>query len=207
MAKFPRREPDILMLVNAMIAGYTVHPTVFPSADVAGLQGRLAMYTNAKQAQMDKQAEAMIATEAKDTELEELEDLMKTQIKQSEVDVAADPEQLELIGWGKKSPAQPSDPPGQARDMAAIVQGPGTVLLDWKTPATGTGGTVRTYLIERRDQPEGGGTPGPWTQAGMALETEVHLMGQPRGIQLEYRVLGVNVGGQSVASNTAACVL
>ncbi len=127
------------MPANAMIAGYTLHPTVFPSADLAGMQGRLAMFVNAKQTQLDKQAEAMIATEGKDTELEVLEDLMKTQIKQSEVDVAADPAQLELIGWGKKAPAQPSDPPGQARDLAAIVQGPGTVFLDWKAPAPGTG--------------------------------------------------------------------
>ena len=32
-------------------------------------------------------------------------------------------------------------------------------------------------------------------------------MGQPRGMQLEYRVTAVNLGGTSAPSNTAAVVL
>ena len=75
---------------------------------------------------------------------------MKNEIKQSEVDTASDPEKLEQIGWGRKAAPSPSDPPGQPRALDPIIQGPGTLLLDWKAPARGTGGTVRSYIVERR---------------------------------------------------------
>ena len=80
------------------------------------------------------------------------------------------------------------------------------VLLDFKAPARGSGGNVRTYVIERRQQPEGGEF-GNWRQAGIALETEASLMNQPRGVQLEYRVKAINTGGESVPSNSVAVVL
>ncbi len=207
MPKFPGREADAVMLAHSMISGYTINPTVFPNADLIGLQAALDAYADAKTDQNDKRAQAQLATEIKDDALEALEENMKTQLKQSEVDTATDSEQLELIGWGPKAPAQPSDPPGQPRNLDPTVQGPGTLFLDWKNPASGSGGTVRTYVIERRDQPEGGGAFGDWAQVGLALETDTQLYSQPRGIQLEYRVLAVNKGGNSVPSNTAAVVL
>ena len=44
-------------------------------------------------------------------------------------------------------------------------------------------------------------------QAGVALETELRLTGEPRGDQLEYRVIALNAGGNGVPSDTAAVVL
>ncbi len=38
-------------------------------------------------------------------------------------------------------------------------------------------------------------------------ETNASLKGQPRGVQLEYRVKAINKAGQSEASNTIAVVL
>lgn len=207
MPRFPSRESDVIMLANAMISGYTTSPAEFPSADVPSLQTALDNYGAAKADQLDKQALAQLATDKKDEKLEGLVDFMKTELKQSEVDVASDPAKLELIGWGPKAPAQPSDPPGQPRALDPVIQGPGTLFLDWKPPASGTGGTVRTYLVERREEPAGGGSPTDWHQVGIALESELHLTGQPRGQQLEYRILAINAGGNSVPSNTAAVVL
>jgi len=207
MPRFPKRESDVIMLAHAMVSGYTTNPTVFPSADATALQAALDEYGTAKADQLDKQALAEITTETKDHKLDALVDFMKTELKQSEVDVAADPEKLELIGWGPKAPAQPTNPPGQPRNLDPIIQGPGTLFLDWKPPASGTGGTVRTYLIERREQPAGGGAFSAWHQVGASLTPEAHLTNQPRNQQLEYRVIGVNNGGQSVPSNTAAVVL
>jgi len=132
---------------------------------------------------------------------------MRAELKKSEVDVGADSEKLEYIGWGPKAPPSPADPPGQPRNLDAAMQGAGTVLLDWKAPARGSGGQVRTYVIERRQQPEGGGEFGQWQQTGIALESETTLMNQPRGVQLEYRVKAVNTGGESLPSNTVAVVL
>ena len=207
MPRFPTREPDVFMLANAMIEGYTTNPTIFTSADIPAMQTAFDEYHTAKADQVDKQGLAELATETKDHKLEALVDFMKTQLKQSEVDVAADPERLDLIGWGPKAPPQPSDPPGQPRNLDPVVQGPGTLFLDWKPAARGTGGTARSYIVERREEPPGGGAFNQWHQAGVALESELHLIDQPRNQQLEYRVIGINAGGQSVPSNTAPVVL
>ncbi len=207
MPKFPKREADILALVQAMIGGYAAHMADFPSSIIVALLVSRGGYFTAKDAQTDALAAARVATDEKDTSLAALVEKMKAELKKSEVDVGTDSEKLEYIGWGPKAPPSPADPPGQPRNLDAVVQGAGTVLLDWKAPARGSGGTVRTYVIERRDQPEGGGEFGDWAQAGIALESEAMLMNQPRGPQLEYRVKAINTGGESVPSNSVAVVL
>jgi len=151
---------------------------------------------------------AKIKTEEKDAALDALTENMIAQLKQSEVDTANDPGKLELIGWGKKAPAQPTNPPNQPRALEAIMQGPGTVYLDWKSPIIGgKGGPVRTYVIYRRNGPQGGGAFGSWEQVGMALETHTLLTHQPQRCEIEYRIIGVNTAGISVPSNTAPVVL
>ena len=207
MAQFPKAEADIVALANAMITGYPAHVADFPSADVPGLNTAYGVYFTARSAQIDAMAAAQVATEAKNTVLDALEEVMRTELKKSEVDVGSDSEKLEYIGWGPKSTPSPTDPPGQPRNLDPVIQGPGTLFLDWKSPVRGSGGTVRTYVIERREQPAGGGEFGDWTQIGIALESETTLTGQPRGPQLEYRVKAVNTGGESIPSNTAAVVL
>ena len=207
MPRFPKRESDILALADAMFAGYIAHPADFPSHGGPGLPITRAWYMTAKNDQTDALAAAQVATDEKDTALAALVEKMKAELKKSEVDVGANSEKLEYIGWGPKAPPSPADPPGQPRNLDAVVQGAGTVLLDWKAPARGSGGTVRTYVIERRDQPEGGGEFGNWSQAGIALESETTIMNQPRGPQLEYRVKAINTGGESPPSNTVAVVL
>ena len=211
MAQFPKAEADIAALANAMVAGYTAHPADFPSmdplTDLVALQTMLTNYNASKTAQVDALAAAQVATETKNLRLGALENVMQDELKKSEVDVGSDSEKLEYIGWGPKAPPSPADPPGQPRNLDPVSQGAGTLFLDWKAPAHGSGGTVRTYVIERREQPAGGGEFGSWSQIGIALETETTLAGQPRGPQLEYRVKAVNAGGESVPSNTAAVVL
>ena len=207
MPRFPNREADILALADVMLIGYNAHAADFPSSQGAMLVIWRFGYSNAKNDQTDALAAAQVATDEKDTALAALVEKMKAELKKSEVDVGTDSEKLEYIGWGPKAPPSPSDPPGQPRNLDAVVQGAGTVLLDWKAPARGSGGTVRTYVTERRDQPEGGGEFGSWAQAGIALESETTIMNQPRGPQLEYRVKAINTGGESVPSNTVAVVL
>jgi len=207
MPTFPRKEPDVVSLANAMVNGYTVHAADFPSSDVVGLTSAVSAFAVVKNAQTDAMGIAQVATETKNVNLDLLEDKMKDEIKKSEVDVGIDSEKLEYIGWGPKTLPSPSDPPGQPRNLDPVVQGAGTLFLDWKPPARGSGGTVRTYVIERREEPAGGGEFGDFSQVGIALETETTLTNQPRGQQLEYRVKAVNVGGESIPSNTAAVVL
>ncbi len=207
MAQFPNAEADIIALASAMVAGYATHAVDFPNADAAGLTTILGNYNIAKAAQIDALATAQVATETKNFKLDALEDIMKDELKKSEVDVGSTSEKLEYIGWGPKAPPTPADPPGQPRNLDPVSQGAGTLFLDWKAPAHGSGGTVRTYIIEKREQPAGGGEFGNWAHVGIALETETTLTDQPRGKQLEYRIKAVNVGGESIPSNTAAVVL
>ncbi|HDZ38215.1 MAG TPA: fibronectin type III domain-containing protein, partial [Marinobacter sp.] len=202
MPRFPKRQADIEALSVAMGFGYWSHAADFPSSDFPGLSAAYSTYSTARDAQIEAMAAAQVATDEKDGKLAALIEKMKDALKKSEVDVGADSEKLEYIGWGPKAPPSPADAPGQPRNLDAVVQGAGTVLLDWKAPARGSGGTVRTYVIQRRDQPEGGGEFGDWSQAGIALESETTLMTQPRGPQLEYRVKAINTGGESPPSNT-----
>ena len=204
MAQFPRRESDVLALANAVVDGYTAYPAEFPNSDVATLTTVREDYKSARLTQICLVAAAKLATDEKDVKLEALADLMRVQLEQSEVDVAANPDALRLIGWGPDAPGQPSRPPGQPRALAATDQGPGTLVLDWKPP---TPGPVRTYVVERREQPVGGGAFSAWQQVGVSLTPEAHLTNQPRNQQLEYRVRAVNLAGQSAPSNTVALVL
>ncbi len=206
MAIFPKREADAVALADAMIAGFQQNPTVFTHADVPGMQALRATYQTKKNEQLDAEAKAQLMTEAKEQALVVLEDLMKIQLRQSEVDTSDDPVKLAMIGWGPKAPAQPSNAPGQPRNLDPVVQGPSTVFLDWKQPAPGPGGRVRTYLIERREQVSAGAF-NEWHQVAIALEHNSTLTEQPRNIQLEYRIIAVNNGGNSLPSNTAAVVL
>ena len=205
MAKFPNREAEVIALVDEMIAGYLINPSMFPSADVPALQAARGAYGLSKDTQTAAQAQAALATEDKDHKLDTLEDTMRHELRKSEVDTVADPENLKFIGWGPKSQPSPSDRPGQPRGLETVRQGHGILLLDWKRPARGTGGTVRNYVVERREQE--GGDMNEWHPVGTAIETEIRLEGQPRGVSMEYHVKAINVGGQSDPSNTVDVVL
>ena len=207
MPQFPDAEADMVVLANAMVAGYGAHAADFPSADVVGLTSALSAYSVVKNAQTDARAAAQVATESKNVEGDLLEGVMRDELAKSEVDVGDGSEKLEYIGWSPKAVPSPAATPGQPRALEALMQGAGSLLLDWKGPARGTGGVVRTYVIERREQPVGGGVFGVWGQVGIALESESILTNQPRGPQLEYRIKAVNTGGQSIPSNTAPVVL
>lgn len=48
---------------------------------------------------------------------------------------------------------------------------------------------------------------GPWEDAATAVITEATLVEQPRGKELEYRIIAVNKAGDGEPSNTAMVVL
>jgi uncharacterized protein (DUF433 family) len=205
MPTFPRTEAEVVALAEAMVAGYTAHAADFPSVTVADLQTALSTYQTDKNGQEDARAQAKIATETKEVKLDDLVELMKNDLKLSEVDVADDPEKLAEIGWGPRQQPQPVPLPGQPDNFVPTVEGPGDVWFEWDSPASG--GIIRNYIIERREQPSGGGDFSAWDVIGTSLNTEIHLLEQPRGIQMEYRVKAANVSGESLPSNTAAVVL
>ncbi len=207
MPKFPTKESDILALARQMVAGYQSHMADFPSIIWPLLYVKSLLYTSARKGQIETHSQLQLATDNKNASLDTLVNLMKACLKKSQVDAAGDPDKLQYIGWGPKAPPASIAPPGQPRNLEALVQGTNEVTLDWKPHARGSGGPVRTYVIEQRNQPQGSGDFSNWQPVGTAIESESTIMNQQRGIQLEYRVKAINTGGESIPSNTAAVVL
>lgn len=203
MPKFPTRENQILTLANQMCNGFLWHADDFPSVHRIWLYFKRLLYKIAKKTQTEALSQVRLATKAKRESLKSLKKLMKNYLEKSVVDVTGSPEKLAYIGWGPKANPQPTKVPGQPTKLRIITQERRTILLNFDRPA----GTVRNYIIERREQSAGSAQFGPWHIVGTALNNEINLTNQPRGVQLEYCIKAANTSGQSAASNTAAVVL
>ncbi len=202
MAQFPKKEADIVALAVAMVTGFTDHTDVYPAppVTVAELSALISDYNAKKAAATNAAVAAMQATEEKDAALAALEDKMIADLHYAEDTTNDNSEQLQLIGWDSRKHRSPLALPGQARTLETLHQGPGWISLDWKAPADG--GKVAAYAIERRQRPEG-----DWQQIAMAMDTEITLHDQQRGIEWEYRVLAANKTGSGAPSNTVMAVL
>jgi len=207
MPIFPKKESEIWELARRMIAGYMDRPGVFPHADVAGLQAMLAEYEAMKVERDEAEARYHLATDAKNGALRGLELKMRDQLKQSEVDVGREVAELDIIGWGGRAKRTPVAPPGQVRRLQVVEEGAGTLKLAWDAPDRAMGGGARTYRVERREEPGPGQSYTEWHEAGTTFKTEVSLTGQPRGVQMEYQVIGLNWAGEGKASNVVDVVL
>jgi len=206
MPKFPKTEAEVVALAETMIAGLTAHAADFPSVTVANLSTVLTSYKNQRQTQENARSQAQIATVTKDDKLEALTELMKNDLKLSEVDVAADPEKLTEIGWGPKADPQPIQSPGCPTELNPTAEGQGMLWLEWQKPATDSGGPVRNYIIERRQQAQGGDF-GAWLLVNTTYNTEINLTDQPMNVRVEYRVKAANAAGESLPSNSVSVVL
>ena len=72
------------------------------------------------------------------------------------------------------------------------------MFLDWKQPVDG--GRVSAYKVQSR-------SGGNWQDVATAIETEATLVDQPKGAELEYRVIAINKAGDGLPSNTVMVVL
>jgi len=205
MPNFPTKQADIETLAIDMARGYIVHPADFPSVDFFELAGVYNEYASARKAATETRVAEKIATNAKDSALKVLEQMMKHLLKISEVDTADDPARLEFIGWGPRQNPQPAEPPAPPENLHIIAEEQGTIQLGWSSPAEAS--HLKNYIIEGRRQASEGGQFGPWALVATALNNEITLIDQHRYCQLEYRVKAVNTGGESTPSNTAAVVL
>jgi hypothetical protein len=205
MPTFPRTEAEVVALAETMIAGYTAHGADFPSVTVADLQAALTSYQTDKNGQEDAKAQAKIATETKSDTLEALIELMKNDLKLSEVDVAEDPEKLAEIGWGPLKIPQSIEKPGQSDNLLSVNQGRNKVTLRWDSPTSG--GAVRNYIIQRRCQQKTDGKFDSWKLIATTFQNHITLTNQPQKNILEYRVKAVNTSGESMPSNTISIVL
>ena len=202
MAQFPQSEAEIIVAAQAIIGGLTANPTVFPAPPVsaADLQAALDSFVDLCDQVNAHEATGKLLTLTKQGGRDELTDAMKANYGYGETAVAPDYDQLQLIGWDKRKTPSAPEVPGIPRAFEAPKQGEGWVFLDWKSPADG--GAVISYQVERRERPVG-----DWAIAGMALKSEIMLVNQDRGKDLEYRVIPMNNSGAGEPSTTIAVVL
>lgn len=202
MARFPRTEPEILALAEVMEIGLLNNMAIYPSPPVIPpmLAGLRSAYTNAVNVTVAAQAAAEAATADKDDALDDLVDALKSDINYAENTVDGDDDKLKLIGWAGRKSATALQVPGQSRLLEAPKQGDGWVFLDWKKPSDG--GKPAAYKVMRRERPDG-----PWSEVATAVITEATLVEQPKGNELEYRIVAVNKAGDGEPSNTAMVVL
>ena len=200
MAQFPLSETEIIALAQAIITGLKAHPDEFPNPPV--IADDLQTYVNSVLTTRDEithyQALAVAATNRNHTNLQNLSDAMRLDLKYAEQTVPK--EKWSLLGWAQRAEPVALQPPGQPRNLECLRHGDNSIQLDWKAPKEG--GKVAVYHIERRIMPDG-----PWTLVTTAFETEVILSDQPRGQTLEFRVIASNKAGHSVVSNSVAVMI
>jgi hypothetical protein len=202
MPRFPTREDEIATLANDIVTGLEANTELLPNpiVDAATLRGSLETYRTNKAKVTAAQAALSEAVEDKNEALEELVEQMKQIIRQAENATGYDDASLKKIGWGGRSASRTPEVPGQVRTLEVPRQGVGWVVLDWKSP--NEGGKVVTYRVEKFDRAND-----KWLEVTSTLDTEATLVEQPRGENLEFRVVATNRTGDGVASNTVLVVL
>jgi hypothetical protein len=201
---FPSRELDVVRLAQDVANGLTANPEAFPAppASAEQLLEAVGAYHTARDAAIAGTANAVQGTAGKNKILKDLAGLVKSNLRYAESVSRGDPAKLQLIGWGPPRKPQPNDLaiPGQVITLEVRQEGSTWVSLGWNEPFDG--GPVSAYRIQRRRR-EGG----EWTDVGTSVETAVTLRDQESGVELEYRVIGVNKAGEGPASNVVRVVL
>jgi hypothetical protein len=202
MAAFPSRENDVVVLAEKMIKGFTDNAETFPSPPVTveELQAAYDEFKQSRDAAVDAAAAANSAYDTKGDSLENMIDKMKANLKYAESAAGQDEGKLNLVGWGLPKPRTVLSTPGQVRYVEVVRSGKGWIYLDWKAPTDG--GAVAAYKVQRARPEEG-----LWENVGTAVETEILLSKQERGVDLEYRVIAMNRAGEGAPSNAVRVIL
>lgn len=191
-----------------MMNGINEHGDLYPSITIeaqAALTTAFGAYSTSRNTQAETQAVAKNATIDKNQKQDSLEEEMRKIIYLAEHDCMNNPGNLDYIGWSDRKAPTPFAKPGQPGELTPTYEEPGTLTLTWDKPAFG--GAVSSYRIECSDQPEGGGVPGPWTLITTSYNGNITMADQPRGIEMQYRVIATNAAGDSMPSNIATVVL
>lgn len=202
MPRFPKKEADIVALAERLWWGLWDNRLVYPQPPVHPIWLRIKsmIYFARRNDFIAAKAAAEQAVTVKNEALEDLTEAMKADIRYAENTVNFDDNKLKLIGWSGRKSRRPLTPPGQPRSLEVPRQGTDWIYLDWKAPTEG--GRPKVYKIQRRKRDKG-----IWQDVATAILTEVTLVEQPRGIELEYRVIAVNKAGDGEPSNTVMVVL
>ena len=200
--KYPDSEPEIMALARIVIDGLRQLGAELPAPPVPldDLQARVDRAHAAT-------ADVVVATTAlrerhavKDDAIGAVVDGTKANLRYAEVVFRDQPERLSQLGWGPRRGGSSLEAPGEVRDIRIISEGDTWVTLRWNPPVDG--GAVGAYKIQRKRKDAGG-----WEDVGGSVDTVETLSNQPRGIELEYRVVAVNKAGIGQPSATVTVVL
>lgn len=200
--KLPIRELEVVQLAQDMSRGLSANPEVFPAppAGAETIDEAIAAYHAARESSVEARARAKRRTTAKQEAFAALSDLVRSGVRYAESVAGDDTGKLRLVGWGKPRKAVPKAEPGQVGPVEVRQEGPTWVTLAWSAPTDG--GAVSAYRIQCRYR-----STGAWKDVGTAVGTEVTVREQESGVELEYRVIGVNAAGDGPASNIVRVVL
>ena len=201
MPKFPKTEAERIALAQQIGNGLNTNPNLSGSPVTKSEFDALLTAFLAKRDQiLVKEASLGEDYDQKEDLLDDLTDAMKRIIAYVEVVSDSDPSELATIGWAVSNSLAAKENPGQPRALEIISQTDGNIFLDWKNPSGG--GRVASYRAERRERPSGA-----WEACGATNVTEILLLNQPRGKEMEFRIVAFNTNGDSTPSNTVAAVL
>jgi hypothetical protein len=202
MSRFPDTEPQIAKLALLICEGLQQAAGDLPAAPVpaAELQARLDAYNKALTATLNAETAFRGQHAVKDEALSSLVDGMKADLKYAEVTFRDQPEKLSQLGWGPRRDASALDIPGETRDIKIVTEGDTWLVLTWNPPVDG--GEVQAYKIQRRKR-----DAGSWEEVGSSVDTKEMLSNQPRGVEMDYRVIAVNKAGEGQPSATVTVVL
>lgn len=199
--RFPKTEPEIIALGQQIENGLNTNANLADSpVDKAVFSAKLADYLAKRDEIVVLSAQLGTKHDEKDDLQEDLTDDMQRIIDYLASKTNNDPEQLATVGWIVDAGSGTKQPPGQPRALEIVNQTDASIFLDWKNP--NGGGRVASYRVERRERPAGA-----FETVGANNLTELLLTNQPRGKELEYRVIAFNTNGDSTPSNTVAAVL
>lgn len=204
MAQYPRTQAQISALAESMIGGFSQHPDYYPHSDCPALQQALADYNAASNDLVSAQSQVAIAAEIKRQKLDSLQEVMKNQLKLSQVDCTSDPVKLECIGWSPRREPQSIEAPSQPLNLRIAAQSDCCLFLEWDKPPYDVTRPVRYYKLERRKVEQ---TTEDWQMIATSINNELKLTDQPQMIRFEYRVKSINASGESLPSNVIAVVL
>jgi len=200
--KFPDAEPEIAALTLLVIDGLKQLAAELPASPVSAdeLQARLDRFNGSKVKVVAATTALRSEHTANDQDLESLVDGAKAALKYAEVVLRDQPQKLSQLGWGPRRDGSSLEAPGEVRDIRIVSEGDTWITLRWNPPADG--GAVGMYKIQRRTRDAGG-----WQDAGSSVDTVHTLSHQPRGMELDYRVLAANKAGVGQPSATVTVVL
>ena len=201
MARFPKTEAKIAQLAQQIADGLAHAADQFPKPPVqpAELQALLDDYKEKTAAVTRLRAEAKLRRVDKNRALKELKDSMRANLKYAEIMARRNPEQLIQLGWRPRRPRTALKPPGEVRNIEILKEGDTWLLLSWDKPDEG--GEVTAYHIQRREP------RGEWEEVATSIDRIELLRDQPRGLELDFRVLATNRAGTGGPSATVTAVL